>query len=183
MRVLDLGGAAGHHFFDTRIKFPEVSLTWAVLETAGMVDAAKPLETDGLRYFAEAGAALAWLGGVDLVHASGVLQCLGDPVPLLNKLGETGAESMIFSRTMCFRDGPVVAIQSSRLVDHGPGPAPAGTEDSKVLTPVVLRSRDTYVAALASRYSLRARWPDHSASDILDGETLTSQALLFRRVA
>jgi hypothetical protein len=89
---------------------------------------------------------------------------------------------MVFSRTICLRDGPIIAIQSSRLTDHGPGPAPAGTPDATVLTPFVLRPRDEYIEALAPAYQLRARWRDHNAYYSFGGSSLVSQEFLFRLV-
>jgi putative methyltransferase (TIGR04325 family) len=179
LRVLDFGGAAGFQYFDMRLKYPEIATRWAVVETPSMAAAADLLASDSLQFFTEIAAAAHWLGDVDLVHANGVLQYLGDAATALEQLTRLGALGLIFPRAMCRPAGPVVAIQSSRLIDHGPGVAPAGTPDRVVLTPLVLRPIDTYVSLVAPRYRLRARIPDFTGQDDLDGSPITAEVLFF----
>ncbi len=88
MNVVDFGGACGAHYFHLK-KLINKKFNWTVVETPAMVAMAKSLETDELKFTADLEQALK--GKVDLIHTSGALQCVDDPMKYLRQLTGSGA--------------------------------------------------------------------------------------------
>jgi putative methyltransferase (TIGR04325 family) len=116
--VLDFGGGAGRHFKEA-VNGAD-GLRWAVVETPAMVDRAKELATDRLRFFASVDQAAAWLGAVDLMHSNGALQYVPEPMTTLRELCGLRAAAMIWRRVF-LADRAETSTQVSRLSDNGPG--------------------------------------------------------------
>jgi putative methyltransferase (TIGR04325 family) len=88
LNVIDFGGAAGAHYFTIRALLPsEYQLRWVVVETPAMAaGGAKHLANDELSFTAKLQEAEAKLGHIDLLHSSGTLQCLPDPIEQLRSM-------------------------------------------------------------------------------------------------
>src|SRR5258708_32722089 len=93
-----------------------------------MVEWAKHLEQDGLRFFTAIEDAVQWLGGVDLLHSNGVLQYLDAPEAMLERLLALKSRHVLWGR-MLLGESRATEIQISPLSDHWPGPAPPGFVD------------------------------------------------------
>jgi hypothetical protein len=114
--VLDFGGGCGLHY--KRANCP--NMHWAVVETPAMVERAKGLSTDQLRFFTDISEAAEWLGDIDVMHSNGALQYTPDPISTLNQLCALRARKMLWYRVL-FGEGN--DVQSSLLGDNGPGPS------------------------------------------------------------
>ncbi len=115
--VLDFGGACGRHYKEARRHSADVR--WAIVETPAMVARAREIETQQLRFFTDIGAALAWLGPVEVVHSNGALQYTPKPIQLVGELSSLGAPRMLWRRLLIGEGGRITQI--SRLSDNGPG--------------------------------------------------------------
>lgn len=123
--VLDFGGGCGLHYKQAIIEAPQVR--WAVVETPAMVAKAATLATDRLKFFTDVHEAARWLGPIDVMHSSGALQYVPDPLATLSGLCLLRAKTMLWSRMFLSDEDFYAETQSSKLVDNGPGRAPAGT--------------------------------------------------------
>ncbi len=144
-RVLDFGGAAGFHYLTASQAHLQRAFRWAVVERPVMVEWAKHLEQDGLRFFTAIEDAVQWLGGVDLLHSNGVLQYLDAPEAMLERLLALKSRHVLWGR-MLLGESRATEIQISPLSDHGPGPAPPGFVDRQVTHTRVRMSQSTFLA-------------------------------------
>lgn len=129
IKVLDIGGAFGAHLKWAERHVP-YRFKWAVVETPALVARAEPAEN--LAFFSTIQEADEWLGGADLLLASGVLQYFKQPTAVLEEFTGLKPQIIVISRTIVSLGEPAFEIQRSRLFDNGPGPIPQGFEDREV---------------------------------------------------
>src|SRR5690348_6103535 len=79
--VLDFGGGCGLHYKQASLSDAQ----WAVVETPAMVERARELETDRLRFFTEIEDAAKWLGDIDIMHSNGAIQYTSNPLAKLHQ--------------------------------------------------------------------------------------------------
>lgn len=157
-RVLDFGGACGIEYFNARRLIPAWhKLDWTVVETPAMVAKAVTLANDEL-HFASSLDGLA----ADVVHTSGTLQCVDDPLGYLRRLLAVDAEHIVFNRLGLSTGAEVVTVHESMLSWNGPGPMPAGIPDRIVRYPFVFPSKADFMALLNERYEVVATFSDDS---------------------
>jgi putative methyltransferase (TIGR04325 family) len=160
-RVLDFGGGAGLHYLAAQQAFPGRQIRWAVVETTAMAEAAT-LRDDSLRFFAAIEPALAWLGGVDVMHSISAVQYLPKPEAMLDRLIGLKASVMFWGKLM-LGDKRENFTQISRLRDNGPGDLPDGVRDCKVSYQATRLPREAFLAAHAQagyRLAWKARESD-----------------------
>lgn len=162
VRVLDFGGACGVHAHRMqRLLGPSAAqLTWVIVETPSMAARARRL---GCRAVASLPEAVELLGAVDLVHTAGAVQYTPDPSAVLAALLTLRAPVFLLTRgvaTIGAREFAVV--QESRLADNGPGPLPAGFQDTCVTNPVVFMRRDVLLEQIRAAYRRAVVLPDAS---------------------
>ena len=175
-RVLDFGGACGIEYFNARRLLPaSQKLEWTVVETPAMVARAAPLANAELRFATS-------IDGLrpDVVHTSGTLQCVDDPLDHLQRLVDIGAEHMVFNRLGLSLGGQVVTIHESRLSENGPGPMPAGMPDRLVRYPFVFPSREAFLGILTQRYDVAATFADDSGVFRVRGARLVGGGMVAR---
>jgi putative methyltransferase (TIGR04325 family) len=156
LRVLDFGGACGGHYILARRLVPEnVSLRWCVVETPAMVHRARSLENGELRFHSSVEGALDDLGTVDLLHCSGALQYVEDPLRTLLELLDVGAKRILFVRLAVHAGSDtLITVQSSKLSWNGRGVLPPHLEDTEVKYPVTLLPREQVLAQVNQRYEV-----------------------------
>jgi putative methyltransferase (TIGR04325 family) len=128
--VLDFGGGCGLHYKLAVRQSPDIR--WAVVETPAMIARANEPATERLRFFTEIQEAARWLGIVDVIHSNSALQYVPDPMATLVALCGLRARTMLWQRMFLSQGGVVTEMQSSRLIDNGPGRAPSGTPNTTV---------------------------------------------------
>ncbi len=130
MEVLDFGGGAGHHQAVAKIVFPEIHFNWTVVETDELVQRAQGEIKDlGLDFISS----LEKVKRVkfDLVFSNSAIQYLPNPLLELKKLVNLDFEYLFLTRIPLRRSGKSLRyIQSSKLSQNGPGPAPLNFKDA-----------------------------------------------------
>jgi hypothetical protein len=117
--VLDFGGGCGLHYKLARRQSPDIR--WAVVETPAMAARASALATDRLRFFSDIDEAAAWLGAIEMMYSNGALQYTPQPIQMLQRLCNVGANTMLWERVLISVSGLERDTQSSYLSDNGPG--------------------------------------------------------------
>lgn len=131
IRILDFGGAAGHHYNIARvIAGTNVQLLWRVVETAQMCAAAKHLETDELQFFDSVRSAAAGLDSIDYVFASASIPYCANPLETVRDIVDAGPDRIFVCRTPLVQGTTVeFSTQRSLASSNGPGDyTPAGTD-------------------------------------------------------
>jgi putative methyltransferase (TIGR04325 family) len=157
IRVLDFGGACGHHFdIATRAFAGKLDLKWNVVETTAMANIAGVRRDPKLKFFDDIQAAQDDLGTVDLVFSSGTLHCCHDPLAILKDLINVNPKYIFITRTALIEQKEsVVIIQKSSLSSNGPGPLNSETKDAEIYYPNVLVCRESFEEALTERYEIK----------------------------
>ena len=166
-RVLDFGGACGVHHKLATLLFPDAAFRWAVVETPSMARRARPLETDGLKFFGDIGSARTWLESVDLLNSNSVLQYLGDPLQTTRQLLELSPNIALWERLMLSNGPTVVGQHRTMLFNHGPGAVPPGFRNRPVVNKVTRLSRTDFLSAHQARYTLRYKAEESGFSTYL----------------
>ena len=159
-RVIDFGGGGGYHYFITKAALSaSKALTWTVIETPSMVEAAGRLQNAELSFFSNAQDWTSTIEGpVDLVFTSSALQYCHDPIGSLKELIGLRAKYLYIIRTPFSEGpGPLFAVQSSRLQDNGPGPLPDEFSDRKIEYPLVFESRFDIERLIEKEYRILLR--------------------------
>lgn len=184
IRVLDFGGAAGAHYFLARRFLPSsIRLQWTVVETNAMAARARSaLSGDELGFSDDLESAAAKLNQVDILYASGVLQCVNDPCQFLGRLLAISPRFLLLGRlglTRGMRD--LVTVHQSRLSSNGPGPMPPGMIDRSVSYPFVFPREGVLLGLLEKDYQVVAKLDDPSGVFPVRGEQVVGASLLACR--
>lgn len=175
-RVIDFGGACGVEYFNARrLLPPDRPIEWTVVETPAMVARAAPLANGELRFVTSIAGLTA-----DVVHTSGTLQCVDDPLTHLARLVAVGARFMVFNRLGLSLGDQVVSVHESMLSWNGPGPMPAGMPDRLVRYPFVFPSRADFLAILGDRYDVVATFDNDSGVFPVRGARLVGGGMVAR---
>lgn len=183
INVLDFGGACGAHYFQLRKLIDKnLKINWVVVETPTMVKYAKELETDELSFCSNFADALKKLGKVDLLHTSGTLQCVDEPLKYLNDILNCNAKWLLFNRLGLNKiDRDVVSIHSSKLSWNGIGEGlPEGYKDRVIKYPFTFMSEKTFLENLGRKYALTAKFLDESGMYSIKNEDIVGYGLLCK---
>jgi putative methyltransferase (TIGR04325 family) len=188
MRVLDVGGGAGFHYFVAKAaifgkseegrsngrrarsssKKSPIEVEWRVVETPSMVKGAKAkgLEERGLRFFDNIRAAAQSLGTVDLLLASSSLQYFPDPIAALKEMIDVKARYVFITRTPLSLQGAMRNMQTSRLGDNGPGPLPSelSSLNRDITYPITYADKSDIEAVLRTRYHIVVQFQEERSS-------------------
>lgn len=150
VRVLDLGGGAGLHYFVARAATDDrIQFRWHVVETPSLAAAAAGMTNSELAFFDNLEKAVAALDGIDLVFLSGVLQCLPEPIKALERLSLLRPSVLCISRTAMSptrKRHVLIQQQGTPSVADGTG----GPEQNGY--PVILEPRASFEAVLRPRF-------------------------------
>jgi putative methyltransferase (TIGR04325 family) len=157
-RVIDFGGAAGHHYFGARALIPKSkTLDWRVVETEAMVLAATEFESEELKFYtsiSEAESAGPTIR-VDLVLASSVIQYLPKPLEALDALIAISSTRIFLTRTpLLVGNSPEIIVQKSRLSENGPGAMSQEFKDVEVAYPATFETYSNVKSRIEKEYEL-----------------------------
>lgn len=174
LRIIDVGGACGAHYFALRALLPlTLQLHWLVVETPAMAARAQDFSGDELRFFDDFATAREVLGPPDLIHSSGTLQYVPEPYDLLHEMTNSGARFLLFSRLLLTAEpADFATVQESRLSDNGPGPLPTGMTDGLCRYPHNYLRRAAIETALKKDHALLLEWNDGA---VCHGERLVEK--------
>lgn len=179
VRVLDFGGGCGLHYHCVKALMPGIALRWAVVDTDSMAAAARAgLQDAGLAFFTAIGDALAYLGGCDVVNASGAIQYVPAPEAMLRDLLGVGASHFVLARFPAFRGARCVGIQTAMLSQHLPGPMLPGMPDREVRYPVTFTPLAQVIPILAARYGRMEEVPSTTCYEV-NGRHVAGATFLF----
>ena len=181
LRVLDFGGGAGIHYFQT-VAFlgAGVDIRWSVVETPEMVAAASAqLENEDLKFFTSIESAVDYLGKVELVIGNSSLPYSPDPLAYLDKLLAVQADHIYITRTpLGDHLDPRIYLQQSKLSQNGPGSLPKEFVDGEVRYPITIVNRQAFEQKLKNQYSIRF-WSREGSSAFLRAVGVTQNYSYF----
>jgi putative methyltransferase (TIGR04325 family) len=166
--ILDFGGSFGPHYFLAKQCLPK-RYRWAVVETDVIASLGGRIANDELQFFTSIEAAREWLGHVDLVHASGSLQCTPEPRAMLSALVDLRAPYLGLCRSAVAMGPQCVTIQVSRLSWNGPGSLPPGIADRIVKYPRIFMAKEDFLGTILPRYRLVFQNVDDREPPLLAG--------------
>lgn len=180
-RVLDFGGGAGIHYFQSLAFLGSgIDIQWNVVETPEMVDAASAqLGNEHLKFFTSVEAAVGDLEKVELVFSNSSLPYTPDPFLYLEKLLAVQADHLYITRTPLGDDlDSKIYLQQSKLSQNGPGFLPTDFEDGDVYYPITIVNRQTFEQKMKNQYSVRF-WTKEDSSSFLRGVGVTQNYSYF----
>ena len=181
LRILDLGGACGAHYFEIGNCIPEeVSLKWTVVETPGMVRAAKAVglndpELDFVSSVDEV------TGDIDIIHSSCALQYVPDAHAKALALTRKNAPWIFFNRMMFNQnDKDITIIQSSLLSENGPGKMPEKYKERLIQYPHTTLAFGKFNKLFEDNgYRLEWMFEESTGSFHLPDEKIIGRGLLY----
>lgn len=178
LKVLDFGGGCGFHYFRVTpaIRAP---LRWALVETPTMAERAAKVANGRFDVFTTIDDASSVLGGVDLVHASSVIQYLPDPLETLKSLAALHAPHFLLARLPVWGMAQTVGVQNSPLSANGIGPMPPHIADRPTTYPVTFVNFDDVMRILAD-YEIAMAMPSPSSIYEIRGQRVPGISLIFR---
>jgi putative methyltransferase (TIGR04325 family) len=155
INVLEVGGACGASYFETKHLLPDRIRRWTIAETAAMAAAGRGLTNDpDLSFHSNIVSAVERLKSRDLAIAQGVLQYTSDPLPLLKVLFELRFSYVYITRTaVADVDRPLFTKQETDLASHGPGRLP-NAPDGRSSQPMTLVSREALLSSVPTAYEI-----------------------------
>jgi putative methyltransferase (TIGR04325 family) len=164
LKVLDIGGAWGKHFFECRRLFGAAAVAaWHVVETPKLVDAVTPLLSSMPALRLHASTEGLDLRQYSLGFASSSLQYLPDPEDLLARVCEIGIPFLLIDRL------GVIEAERHRITIQT---VPPWIHAAK--HPAWFFSRERLSALWRARgYEVVVHWPDPDDRPFLDGKRLT----------
>ena len=171
--VLEVGGACGASYFETKHLLPNRVAHWSIAETPAMAAAGAGLHSDpsvnsdtALSFHSDLTAAAAQLASRDLAIAQGVLQYADDPLQMLRALFDLQFSFVYVTRTaVADVDSPVFIKQDTELAAHGPGKLPNAPK-GRSTQPMTLVSRKSLLSVVPANYEIAFEF-DEAAERIL----------------
>lgn len=140
-----------------------------------MVEAAWELAGDDLRFFADIDTAREWLGGIDLVHASGLIQYTPSPETVLASLLAIGAPCVAIFRCALSWGERKIIVESRLLSQMLISDIPASSKDHEVRYPCTFMATDDFISAILAAHRLHSCSLDfREAPKVADGAVLKS---------
>ena len=155
LNVLEIGGACGASYFETKAILPGRIRHWSIVETPRMRAAGESLNDDPrLSFHSDLTSAAKQLEFRDLAVAQGALQYAGNPLEVLRDMFAFEPSYVYITRTAVANvHAPIFTKQDTDLSAHGPGilpNAPAG----KSSQPMTLESYDALTSAVPTNYEI-----------------------------
>lgn len=153
IRVLDLGGAFGAHYFFIRNCFPHINFDWVIIETSAIAKRGAELNEKNLSFIAFENIDKAQLSDFDLILTSATLQHVPSPTETLEFLLSLNAPWLVFLRfSFCLEAEHFWVIHKAWYSDSGPGPKPEGMKDGLSEFPFALVSKSIFEKKIHARY-------------------------------
>lgn len=155
LNVLEVGGACGAAYFESKLMLPGRIRQWSISETPAMAAAGQSLSDDpDLSFHNDITSAATRLESRDLAIAQGVLQYAGDPLQMLGALFALEFSYVYVTRTAVSNvDAPVFTKQETELSAHGPGQLP-NAPNGRSSQPMTLVSWEALAATIPSNYEI-----------------------------
>ena len=153
VRVLDVGGGAGIHFYAAQRLFPELEFKWVVLETKSMIEVIRNQESaPNLVFVSDLNDAFTIYGDFTIAIANSSLQYFENPLTLLKTIIDSKPFNFYIGKTPMSDNDEFKFLQTSWLDSNGPGRLP---KSSKILVncEVSIFKKNDYRQILNEHYS------------------------------
>jgi putative methyltransferase (TIGR04325 family) len=135
--------------------FHTIKFDWRVVETVGMVEEARNLESSELHFFSRIKSAVEDTDVIHLVHSSGTLQYISEPYSSLEELVNVEARFMLLSRLgVTTEKNEIITIQRHMMSANGPCPAPKGFKDEICIYPFQYPVKSKVESVLSKNYRI-----------------------------
>ena len=167
LRVVDVGGACGIHYFQFRrfaqaVSVPLKELRWCVIETEEMISRAQSLANSEL-FFMSSLEDVPWRP--HLIFTSSTLQYFPDPIAQIETFVDIRPDMIYFARTSFSNlDYNLLTIQTTNLSDNGIGELPPGFAEQKISWPHTTLSKPLFDRVMMNGYHLVVTFADSSWS-------------------
>ena len=162
LRVADIGGACGLHYFNTKRIFRETDFFWQVYETKPMIQAAEKFKSAELHF----DTLPEQFNDFDLIHCSGTLGFIKESDKLLKKILNSNVPFILLARTCTVVNSTqdVFVLHKHHLKYDGPGSElPDFFSDKTIAYPARLFSRQKLEEELCRNYQIIFSIRDTSA--------------------
>ena len=178
LNVIDFGGGCGFHYFRVVAATRIPLLRWAIVETPVMANRAAKVAQGRFETFTDLNAAAESIGRIDLIHASGTILYIPDPVAALETIARLRPQYFALARFPVWGLAKLVAVQPSPLSANGIGPMPPTIADRQVKYPITFINLDD-VMRVFSAYDIVLVYPSKETYMVRD-QHVPEIALLFR---
>ena len=146
-----------------------------------MAERAAKLANGRFDVFTTIDEASAALGRIDLLHASGAIQYVSDPLETLKSLATLRARVFALVRFPVWNARQVVGLQKSRLSENGIGRMPPHIADRQIAYPVTFVNFDEIVRTLSDYgYEVAMSMASPSSNYEVLGQRVPGVSLIFR---
>lgn len=153
IRVLDLGGAFGAHYFFIKNFFPHITFDWVIIETSAIAKKGHELNEKNLTFVDFENMNKDQFKNFDLILTSATLQHVPNPTDTIEFLLSLNAPWLVFLRaSFCADPDHFWVIHKSWYSDSGPGPKPEGMKDGLSEFPFALISKQIFEKKLQAYY-------------------------------
>lgn len=155
--VLDFGGGSGSHGLVANQTFSEsLDINWNVIETKMMaLESIQYNLTDNVNFFPSIEECLTRYPKIDLVFSNSAIQYTHNPAKIVKQLVETMAQLIVITRTpLTEEDENLSYMQTSWLLDNGPGIKTPSKTNKLVEYECNLLSKSKFQSLFESRYKL-----------------------------
>lgn len=174
-RVVELGGAAGYHFFNLKTALPSKELRWTIVETSLFCEVASRREDLHPLHFCDnlQEAFSSYSGEVDLLYCSRALQYLTDPITTLNEICKL-APKFIFLSGIAFSPDRDIHVyeQISEISSNGPQIVGVKPSVKKVRYNMKLIPQQVIEQILDTEYVILLRISEEPLVHIYKGQTI-----------
>ena len=173
--IVDIGGAAGYHYFSARTALPKKQIKWVVVETRMLVqEAQKNRELDDITFCDNIPDAFKSLSyNVDLVYSSRAFQYLEDPIQSLKEIIELKPRYIFLTGIAFSPDYKVHEItQVSELKDNGPQYSRSRIRNEAVAYKLKLYPKSMFEEIIKSEYSIKLQIDEDQAGYLLKGKPI-----------
>lgn len=183
IKVIDFGGACGSQYFIVKkILGDKIRLHWSVVETKKMVQKARALQTDELRFFESISDVKNEFGDIDLFHSSGAIQYVPDPEITISRIINSGAHFLFLNRLALLTGNGkyVVSTQESMLSANGTGPIPSGIQDRSCRYPIIYIGKEWLESQFGQKYRIAFNFGE-PVIGVIDGQSVISAGYFASR--
>lgn len=155
LRVLDIGGALGTHYFVVKHLLPQITLDWTIIEMPAMVEKGRQLNQAGLQFHTQDSFSKcpAEQKAFDLVFSSATLQHVPEPNQTLDFMLSFQAPWLLFLRCgFTLEPENFWIIHKAWFTDNGPGKKPEGVADEIADFPFALLAKSQFESQINLRY-------------------------------
>ncbi len=187
LNVLEVGGACGAGYLETKQLLPGRIEQWSIAETPAMAMAGRSLTNEpALSFHTDLASAASVLASRDLAIAQGALQYAGDPLQMLQDLFKLDLSYVYVTRTVVTNSEgqnvgtPIFTKQDTYLSAHGPGSLPATIADGRSSQPLTLVKCDSVFSSIPATYQLLFRFAESEDRSLsIGGRSVTVHDIGF----